>query len=327
MTNKGRLPYTARRVVKGRVYWSYRRHGQEAALPGDPHNDEAAAQEYWALRAGRSERQSSKRTMRHLIANYRKSTRWTELKGTTRRSYEPVLIYIEKVLGDFETGKVTRQHINQGMQANAATPRKANYMASLLSVLFEHAQDIGWRKDNPARGVRKLKTGPGYQPWPDWLIRNTRQEATGYTLTAFELALGLGQRVADILALRWSDIEGDEIHLVQSKTGAELWIPMPAHLQAHLETVERRGLTIVQDEKGRPVTYNALRLSLARLRKKTGGDGFSMHGLRYNKAKELAEAGRTDAQIQAITGHATVQMAAKYRKAAQQRKLAREAQG
>ena len=40
-----------------------------------------------------------------------------------------------------------------------------------MNVLFEHAIDLGWKEQNPAKGIRHLKTPPEKKqphiPWPD----------------------------------------------------------------------------------------------------------------------------------------------------------------
>ena len=59
--------------------------------------------------------------------------------------------------------------------------------------------------------------------------------------------------------------------------------------------------------------------------KRAGAEAYSLHGLRYNAASELFEAGCSNARVQAITGHRTREMVAKYDKGASQRRLAREA--
>ncbi|MDD2869781.1 hypothetical protein [Neomegalonema sp.] len=50
-----------------------------------------------------------------------------------------------------------------------------------------------------------------------------------------------------------------------------------------------------------------------------------MHGLRKNATIELAEAGCTEAEIKAITGHETSAMIALYSKGANQRRVAKAA--
>lgn len=62
------------------------------------------------------------------------------------------------------------------------------------------------------------------------------------------------------------------------------------------------------------------------VRKKIGADKYVIQGWRYNAAKKLAEAGETDAQIQAVTGHVTVEMSQKYGSQAGRKRLSKAAQ-
>lgn len=85
---------------------------------------------------------------------------------------------------------------------------------------------------------------------------------------------------------------------------------------------KKNGLTILCRAHGRPHTRESLRKHLEAARKVSGTTAYVMHGLRATRAALLAEEGKSDAQIQAITGHSTAAMAAHYRRGADQRKLA-----
>ena len=62
------------------------------------------------------------------------------------------------------------------------------------------------------------------------------------------------------------------------------------------------------------------------VRKAIDATDYVIHGWRYNAAVALAEAGCSDAEIMAVTGHKTLAMVAKYRAQANQRKLSKQAQ-
>lgn len=51
------------------------------------------------------------------------------------------------------------------------------------------------------------------------------------------------------------------------------------------------------------------------------------HGLRKNATQALFEAGCTPQQVQAITGHETLEMVARYGEGASQKRLAKQAMG
>ncbi len=335
MVKRTRLPYTACKLHHGKPSWWYRRGKTWVKLPGDPGADPEAAKAYWAARTGAHQRKTAT-TFDTLMESYRKSPRWQALAPRSRKDYERVLTYLAEKVGTKSVLQIERKHVIKAQQENAERPRFANYIVQVLSILMEHAIDLGWRRDNPAHKVKLLRTGEGYRPWPKWAIEGFRREADGPVLTAFELALGTGQRIGDVRLMRWDQIEDDGIVIVQSKTGKvqsaggvveeiELWIPFTDRLRAYLAALPRLGLTIVCNEIGQPMTYRALEHRLRAPREAAGAKAYSFHGLRYNSASELYEAGCSDAQVQAITGHRSVEQARKYGKGARQRVLAREA--
>lgn len=72
----------------------------------------------------------------------------------TRADYDRVLAHIDDRLGGHDTGQVRRHHVVAWRDQNIG--RFADYLVQVLRVLFEHAIDMGWRDDNPARGVQTV---------------------------------------------------------------------------------------------------------------------------------------------------------------------------
>jgi hypothetical protein len=72
--------------------------------------------------------------------------------------------------------------------------------------------------------------------------------------------------------------------------------------------------------------FGAARLSFMKLWNSINGKGFVIHGWRYTAAKELAEAGCSDTEIQSVTGHKSLEMVKKYRQQARQKQLSKVAQ-
>ena len=70
----------------------------------------------------------------------------------------------------------------------------------------------------------------------------------------------------------------------------------------------RIGKTILVGERGHSLTAHSLGVLVSRALRAMGVAGYSIHGLRKNAAKALAEAGCSDAEIMAITGHRTNEM-------------------
>ena len=245
------------------------------------------------------------------------------------RDYDKVLTYIETKLGDQPAHQIQMRDVIRARDANADAVRFANYIVQVTRIIMRHAMMEGWRTDNPAQGVPLLKgAAKRREPWPDAKVAAFRAEAAPETRARliFELCLGTGQRIGDVLRMRWNDIEGGGIKVRQGKTGAELWVPLTAHLKAVLDVTPKRGLTICAQPNGRPTSYRGAADLIMAVRRKIGAECYDNHALRYTAAAELAEAGCSDELIMAVTGHTTARMVGLYAGKARQRRRAQEAQ-
>jgi len=266
-------------------------------------------------------------TYAELIVSYRMSDRFTGLAPRTRRDYAKHLAYLEERIGGHDPRATTRRDVNV-IREGSMTASRFNYLLAVLRVLHEHAIDIGLRPDNPAKGVRKRKVvHMDRQPWPDDLIAAFREAADHKTLLLFELLLGTGQRIGDVLKMQWGDYRDGVVYVRQGKTGTKLEIPATARLRAMLDAEPRRALTIVTGrDGGRPWSYRGAAQAMMRVRQLIGAEAYDQHALRYTAAAELAGLGLDDATIAAVTGHQSLRMVAKYAGVERQRMRARIAQ-
>src|SRR5262249_48381600 len=114
-----------------------------------------------------------------------------------------------------------------------------------------------------------------------------------------------------------------EIRIVQGKTGEELWIPEHRELSAELGRGVAGHMSLLTTSQGKAFdsvyfgAWFADAIEAAGLPEDCG-----LHGLRKTAARRLAEAGCSEEQIRAITGHATRRMVVYYTKGANQRTLA-----
>jgi integrase len=322
---KRQLPaYVYRKGRAGHLYFC--RFGSTTrihAAPGTPEFADA----YARLLAGRATVPAGK-TFAAVIASYRAGPRFAKLKPRTRADYDKVLTFIADRLGDLDCTRIQRRHVIAYRDQNAGATRFANYLVQVLRIVLEHALDLGLRTDNPARGVALLKSDRApRQPWPPALIEAFRTKAPAPARLIFELALGTGQRIGDVLRMRWNDLEAGGVNVRQGKTGAALWIPLTPALRATLDTTPKRGLTIACNPDGRPMAYRTAQAHVMAVRALIGAKAFDLHALRYTAAAELAAAGCSDDLIMAVTGHSTKAMVAQYAGAARQKARATQAQG
>lgn len=290
--------------------------------------------QYWEILTGK--RMQSKTSWSALMDDYRTSDRWTGLKPRTRADYDKVMDYLRAKIGSRDVKALTRADVIAAQKANAHRTRFANYIPQMLVVLCEHAIDLGWIRNNPAKGVRSLKTPAERQrehlPWPDWAVEKFRAEAKPLARLIFEIGVGSVQRPGDWVDFTWGDYDGDILRLRQNKTDRALALPCTEQLRQALEAAKAAlGATpiaarpILTQPNGNPMRYGYMSKLMLAERKRLGLEAYDLHALRYRGVMELAWGGCTDDEIAAYSGHATKAMIEKYAGEARQITRARQA--
>lgn len=316
-------PYVYPRGKKGYLYFIRPGICQRIkAAPGTPE----FATEYAVLMRGKAAPAAV--TIAKMIDAYERSPEWAKLAGNTRKSYRRHLDYFREKIGTFDPDRIKTRNVNEMRDALADKPTDANRKIACLSALYTWGKRNDWCKTNPAIVAGKLApTGRARGPWPLDLIKAARAAATGRDLLLFELLLGTGQRVSDVLMMRWGDMDADGIRVTQAKTKAKVYVPLTDRLRRVLDETPKRGLWIVSQDNGHRVRYNLAWKDMMALRRKIGAEAYDIHSLRHSAASEIASLpGMTADHVRAITGHSAVQMVRLYAGEAMQKARAMEAQ-
>jgi len=307
---------------------------QRRGWPSQKIQNEFGTPEFWSeyadiLNGKRQEKPISKRTFAFLISDYHKSPRYKRLKPRTAMDYDKYLNFFNDRMGHANPEKMQRKDVIRLRDSNVDKPYFANYSVRVLRVLMEHCVDIGWRDTNPVRGVSEIKTQrTAREPWPNELLESYRRICPLGTRERLimELCIGTGQRIGDVLEMRWSDIQEDAFVIRQNKTGKELWVPILPELQTALSAVNRNSVFIVTNERGtNRLSYRGASYAIRKVRKEIGALEYDIHSWRYNAACELLEAGCEDDLIAAVTGQSPA-MVLHYTKKVRQKARAIRAQ-
>ena len=284
---------------------------QRRGWPSQKFQNEFGTPEFWAeyasiLKQKDKPRVVVSRNFGALIDSYRKSPRYRNLKPRTGLDYDKHLDFFREIMGEANPAKMQRKDVIRLRDANAEKAYFANYSLRVLRVLMEHCVDLGWRDTNPARGVPELKTvKKEREPWPSELLdayRNACDLGTRERLV-MELCVGTGQRIGDVLEMRWSDIQDGGFVVRQNKTGKELWVPILPELQAALNVASRHSVYILTNERGtNRWSYRGASAAVRKVRERIGALGYDIHSWRYNAACELVEAGCGDDLVASVTG-------------------------
>ena len=334
-------PYVNCVRVKGRAYYyCHPGRGTGAAkkpvrLPDDPREAE-----FWlAYRRAmdQPEPQKSKDGFETLIAAFKASPEWKQLSANTKSDWTRYLKRIETVWGPLQVKGVEPKHVLALRDKYAEKPAAANNLLRCLSSMMSWSVPRGWRPDNPCLLVPKLRGGEGYEPWPWEMIELAQRHLRRELWSALALALYTGQRLGDVLAMRWDCVIGNMIIVVQEKTRKRLAIPIHQDLLAILERIPKTAVTILTNQAGVPWTRDGFQSSWQKAlaqpasRRKSAPPswplrvikegGLVFHGLRKSAVVFLLEAGCSDAEVSSITGQ-TRQMVEHYGKQVSQQKLA-----
>jgi hypothetical protein len=329
-------PYVHAVKAKGKQYYYYQPHrGSErekerVKLPGEPFDQDGLPDADWwnAYRVCAGEKKTGPQsgTFSALISAYKESPEWKELSPRTQVLWEPLLGKIKQAWATLSVRGLEARHVLALRDSHADRPGMANNLIRALSSMLGWSVPRGWRDTNPCLGLRKLKTGEGYAPWGWEEIDFFRSNARPHIWHAAALALYTGQRLNDVLAMRWNDLKGGLIAVVQQKTGKQLWIPAHQDLREMLGQIPKTHVNILTNSRGVAWTLDGFKTSwgaeLDRPEMKAYREGrLVFHGLRKSAVVFLLEAGCTDAEVSAITGQSR-RMVEHYSRQVSQKKLA-----
>jgi integrase len=326
----------------------YRRDGLRHRIRGEIGSPEWLAA-YQAIHA-RHERPAPDaphpRSLAALIAAYRASPEYlTEIKPSTRADYEKMLPRLRDMHGTALVHELDRPRVRavrdrfawevtvapDGTETRRPTPARANKAVAVLSVLMRHAVELGWRPDNPCHRATKLRTGR-WRAWTDAEVDQFLNRAPPHMQLACLVGLH-GLRGSDAARITWAAYRRGRITYTPAKTDGEtpqpLDIAVHPRLAAALEAVPpgaRRALTILTQVDGTAwPTALHLQTEASKAIRAAGLKGVVWHGLRKTAGRWLAEAGCSDAEIQAILGHRTRQMVEAYTADAERQRAATRA--
>jgi len=318
----------------GRARFYFRRHGyQSVALPGLPWSPtfmaayEAANGEPSRVEVGLS--RTTPGTVSAAIISYFNSAAFRALAHETQRSRRGILERFRVEHGDKRIVMLQRAHIDRMVAAKAPTPSAAKNFLKALRAMMAHCIANHMRDDDPTQGIRSPKIkSDGYATWSEEHIAafEARHPIGSRARLAMALLLYTGQRRSDVIRLGRQHLRHGVLHVQQQKTGTRLAIPVNYELQTILDATPGEHLTFLTTRDGSPFSPAGFGNLFREWCDEAGlPRGLSAHGLRKACCTRLADAGCSEKQIAAISGHLSMSEVGRYTKAADQARLARDA--
>lgn len=245
-------------------------------------------------------------------------------KPTTARDYRSIIRrLIRPHLGPLPIAEVTRADVVAFHHKLRDTPYQANRAASMLSKLFNLAEDWGLRQagSNPARRIKKFREEEKKRYLSDEeqaRLGNVLIEAleegseSVYAVSAIFLLLFTGCRLNEILTLRWDYVMSHHLELPDSKTGRRR-IPLPREAYDILMELPREPdnpFVILGEVEGQPLVN--LQKPWRRIRKLAGIEDVRIHDLRHTYASVAMKDGIDPFTLKEILGHKNLTTTLRY---------------
>ncbi|MCV6823165.1 MULTISPECIES: site-specific integrase [Halocynthiibacter] len=245
-------------------------------------------------------------------------------KPTTARDYRSIIRrFIRPKLGLIAINEVTRADVVAFHHGLRETPYQANRAASMLSKLFNMAEDWGLRDagSNPARRIKKFReeekkrylSADEQRRLGEVLAKALEDGSeTIYAVSAILLLIYTGCRHSEILTLKWENVTTHHLELPDSKTGRRR-IPLPREaydILADLPRMEGNPYVIL----GESETSHLINLQKPwrRIRKLAGIEDVRIHDLRHTYASVAMQDGIDPFTLKEILGHKNLTTTLRY---------------
>lgn len=245
-------------------------------------------------------------------------------KPTTARDYHSIIRrFIRPRLGPLPIAEVTRADVVAFHHALRNTPYQANRAASMLSKLFNLAEDWGLRQagSNPARRIKKFREEEKKRYLSDEeqirlgeVLAEALEEGTEsvYVVSAILLLIYTGCRLSEILTLRWDYVTSHHLELPDSKTGRRR-IPLPREAYDILMDLPRESgnpFVILGGVEGAPLVN--LQKPWRRIRARADLTDVRIHDLRHTYASVAVNNGIDPFMLKEIMGHKNLSTTLRY---------------
>lgn len=255
--------------------------------------DRAEALRLWARLEGVKEDDSTK-LFSVIVKRYVREVYPTKAVRT-RKDNDKELVNLLKVFGHVPIDAILPMHIRQYMDLRGEVARvRANREKALFSHIFNKAREWGYTAaQNPCQGVKGFKEKGRDRYVSDEEFEKVKACAHFTVADAMDMALLTGQRPADVLKMRCTDIRDGALWITQNKTGKRLAIEITGELKALIARISerpRRAISpyLIQDENGQPVSLLALRSRFDKARK-AAGVSFQFRDIRAKAATDTGD--------------------------------------
>jgi integrase len=252
-------------------------------------------------------------------------TRWADEKrpewaDSTADDQDRLSTVMAEAFADFRPAQVTTPVCKEYLRRFVATPRTYNMHRSMLRQVLAFAAREGLREGhNPVENIPQ-KTLKGRKRWVlDSEVAAIKEGAmkaarNGQALVQMiDLALLTGQRIGDLIRLRWQDVSDEGLRVQQGKTQEKLLIEWSPALRAAIKACERgdRIGHVLKTQSGRGYRYAGIRSAWVRACQRAGIEDLNIHDLRGRAGMDKRESSNLEG-AKDLLGHRSVKTTEHY---------------
>lgn len=277
-----------------------------------------------------ADRIQERETFDQFLDVYEKRCTERGLKPSTMKTRVSIINTLRESFGANPFGSITTRQLNALLEQyiDDDKRRMAQAIRSVMCDVFRESIIEGWATTNPAESLR--------DPAPKVMRSRLTLDQLNVIMSHIDhpwvrngvmLALHTGQRISDVVKMKWADMHDGCLWVEQIKTGNKVAIPLALRLNGKtLDEVIKacRDNVLSQymlhyagrrDKTGKPVSTTLLAREFAAARDKAGIDWGDRTPATYHELRSLAERlyDETGVETQALLGHKDIRSTQTYK--------------
>ncbi len=248
-----------------------------------------------------------------VIARWLDSKR-PEWSDKTAKDQDRIATVMSKRFAEFRPAEVTTPICAQYLKTYATQARTHNMHRTMLSQVLAFAAVEGLREGhNPVANIAPKKQQMRLRIVTDDEVAALKasallQSRNGSALVRMiDLAMLTGQRIGDVLRMRWQDVGPDGVSVTQGKGAVRLLIEWSPALRAAVDACAGEGDRIghlLKTQSGHGYRYAGIRSAWVRACERAGIEDLNIHDLRGRAGVDALEgAGQDVRAAQRLLGH------------------------
>ncbi|MEN3113105.1 tyrosine-type recombinase/integrase [Uliginosibacterium paludis] len=226
---------------------------------------------------------------------------------STYKNYSVCAKRVKRSFAKFTPRQVRPVHVAEFLDHHKKKPSMANLLHSFLKGMFQRAVRWGIVEANPVRDIQQFATKRRDRYITADEYQKILAKAPETLQCLMEIAYITGQRIGDVMNIRYSDITEAGLFVRQQKTKARVMITMTPDLTAAINKARSihqsvKGLTLFHKRNGELLAYSTIYGHWQKACKAAGVEDAHFHDIRAASATDAKKQGLDSRKL---LGHTT----------------------